>query len=292
MSDSFPLKLPKVSLEQWTIFLAITQTGSYAKAAEQLHKSQSAISYNMSKMQQQLGIDVFKLNGRKATLTTIGQQVLARSQQIVSQCLKLENAISHFSAGAEHALTVLVDELFPTELLAIALKKFEAKFPETHLQIINSRANQTLEQLNQQAIDCAITRNQLNNQSQEVISLEYYPYAHPDYIKQNSGDTLCLNQLHHFRQITHEAFKSIITNHQTPHCCQWQVDSLTMMIELIANKQGYGWLPKLHAEKSLLPLEVIPQELCQVIHQPLYITSMENKFIGKAHQHFIDLITP
>ena len=40
-----PLLQPRVSLEQWSVFRAVVDEGSFAKAAERLNKSQSSISY-------------------------------------------------------------------------------------------------------------------------------------------------------------------------------------------------------------------------------------------------------
>ena len=60
---------PRVTLEQWRVFQAIIDQGGYAQAAEYLHRSQSAISYAMSRLQNQLGIKLLKVEGRKALLT-------------------------------------------------------------------------------------------------------------------------------------------------------------------------------------------------------------------------------
>ena len=60
---------PRTSLEQWHCFLAVVDEGSYARAAEVLHKSQSAVTYTIQKMEEQLGVRVFEIRGRKAELT-------------------------------------------------------------------------------------------------------------------------------------------------------------------------------------------------------------------------------
>ena len=64
---------PIVTIEQWRVFQAIIEQGGYAQAAAYLHRSQSAISYSMSKLQEQLGVPLVKVEGRKAVLTEQGQ---------------------------------------------------------------------------------------------------------------------------------------------------------------------------------------------------------------------------
>ena len=42
---------PHISLEQWRALLAVVEAGGYAQAAEALHKSQSAITYAVQKIE-------------------------------------------------------------------------------------------------------------------------------------------------------------------------------------------------------------------------------------------------
>ena len=60
---------PHISLEQWRGLLAVIEAGGYAQAAKALHKSQSAITYAVQKIESQLQIKVFEIQGRKAVLT-------------------------------------------------------------------------------------------------------------------------------------------------------------------------------------------------------------------------------
>ena len=64
---------PRVTLEQWQALAAVVEHGSYAKAAEALHKSQSSVTYAVQKLESQLGVRAFELKGRKAALTQTGE---------------------------------------------------------------------------------------------------------------------------------------------------------------------------------------------------------------------------
>ena len=57
---------PKITLEQWASLVAVVDEGSYAKAADLLNKSQSTVSYAISRVEEQLGGQVLKISGRKA----------------------------------------------------------------------------------------------------------------------------------------------------------------------------------------------------------------------------------
>ena len=64
---------PRVSLEQWRALVAVVDGGSYSKAADALHKSQSSITYALQQLESDLGVKAVKIEGRKAGLTPTGQ---------------------------------------------------------------------------------------------------------------------------------------------------------------------------------------------------------------------------
>ena len=62
-----------ITLEQWRTLVSVVDDGGYAQAAARLHKTQSAVTYAVQKMESLLGVKVFKVEGRKAVLTPTGQ---------------------------------------------------------------------------------------------------------------------------------------------------------------------------------------------------------------------------
>ncbi|WP_143514819.1 helix-turn-helix domain-containing protein, partial [Pseudomonas syringae] len=46
----------KTTLEQWALLERVVEAGSFAKAAEETHRSQSSVSYNLSLLQERLGV--------------------------------------------------------------------------------------------------------------------------------------------------------------------------------------------------------------------------------------------
>ena len=59
------MRAPRISLEQWAAFKAVVDEGSFAKAAEVLNKSQSSVSYTISKMEELLPTPVLEQQGRR-----------------------------------------------------------------------------------------------------------------------------------------------------------------------------------------------------------------------------------
>jgi len=54
------LPTPHIALDQWRALIAVVDSGGYAQAAEALHKSQSAVTYAVQKIESVLGVGAFR----------------------------------------------------------------------------------------------------------------------------------------------------------------------------------------------------------------------------------------
>jgi DNA-binding transcriptional LysR family regulator len=148
---------PKASLDQWQCFLAVVDEGSYARAAEHLHKSQSAVSYAIQKLEQQLGIRVFAIRGRKAELTPVGRQLYQRGRALLNEALRLEEAARAAAAGWEAELRMVVDTLFPQDALLDTLAAMAETCPATRVECLETVLSGAEEALLERRCDLAIT---------------------------------------------------------------------------------------------------------------------------------------
>ena len=73
-----------ITLEQWRALVFVVDSGSYAKAAEALHKTQSSVTYLVQELQSRLGVKAFETKGRKAVLTSTGKFLYQRAKALQS----------------------------------------------------------------------------------------------------------------------------------------------------------------------------------------------------------------
>ena len=85
------------TLDQWEVLEAVIQSGSFAAAAAKMNRSQSTISYAVSRLQEQFKIPLLELKGRKAQLTEAGKALLADVEPILAGFRALET--KSFGAG-------------------------------------------------------------------------------------------------------------------------------------------------------------------------------------------------
>ena len=66
--------LDSLTLDQIRIFLAVNDTGSFSKAAKQLNRAQSAVTYGIQKLEAQFGIPLFDRTAYRPALTEAGRR--------------------------------------------------------------------------------------------------------------------------------------------------------------------------------------------------------------------------
>ncbi|HAS30286.1 MAG TPA: LysR family transcriptional regulator, partial [Alcanivorax sp.] len=91
----------KITLDQWQALIAVVDEGGYAAAAEALDKSQSAISYAVQKIETELGVRAFALEGRRAKLTETGSLLYRQAKVLVDEAGRIENTAIRFGHGWE-----------------------------------------------------------------------------------------------------------------------------------------------------------------------------------------------
>lgn len=100
-----------ITIEVLETLDAIDRRGSYAKAAEELNKATSAISYIVQKLEEQLDIALFQRQGRRSVLTPAGQLVLEEGRKILNASVKLANAAKEIATGWEPQIRIAVDSM-------------------------------------------------------------------------------------------------------------------------------------------------------------------------------------
>ena len=147
---------PKISIDQWTTLVSVVDSGSYAKAAELLHKSQSTLTYAIQQMEKLLAVKLFELRGRKAVLTPTGELLYRRGKALVDEAARLERAAGELAQGWEPEVRLAVEIIFPTWLLLECLARFGAERPETRIELIESVLGGTDEALAGGKVELAI----------------------------------------------------------------------------------------------------------------------------------------
>lgn len=84
-----------VTLRQLQYVIAVSETGSFSKAAESVHAEQSTVSQQVKAMEERLNVEIFNRKTNPITLTHEGEQIVAQALYIIE---KVEELIKPFKA--------------------------------------------------------------------------------------------------------------------------------------------------------------------------------------------------
>lgn len=72
-----------LDLDQLRTFVAIAESGSFTRAADAVHKTQSAVSMQMRRLEERVGKPIFMRDGRQSKLTDEGERLLHYARRLV-----------------------------------------------------------------------------------------------------------------------------------------------------------------------------------------------------------------
>jgi DNA-binding transcriptional LysR family regulator len=123
----------RLSLEALEVLDAIDRHGSFAAAAEVLHKVPSSVSYMISKLEEDLRVTLFDRSGLKAKLTPTGVAVLEDGRRLLRGAVELERRARKIESGWESELRIAVDVILPFRILLPYIETFYGENTQTRL---------------------------------------------------------------------------------------------------------------------------------------------------------------
>lgn len=125
----------KYELRDFQILEAIHQYGTFAKAAEQLHRTPFAITQSIHKLESLLGVALFDRSNYRPIFTREGLVFLERGRQILKQIEQLEGALNLMEKGWESEFSIAYDDLISSEALFPLIQEFQIIVPHVNINL-------------------------------------------------------------------------------------------------------------------------------------------------------------
>lgn len=146
----------RISLDALLILDAIDRRGSFSAAGLELHRVPSTISYTVSKLEQDLGVQVFERQGPKVVLTRAGEELLKEGRYLLKAAEDLEHRVRRVASGWETEFTIGLDSLFSAASLESDIVAFYQVADRTRLRIARESLAGTWEALLDRRVDLLI----------------------------------------------------------------------------------------------------------------------------------------
>jgi DNA-binding transcriptional LysR family regulator len=129
------MNIERLSLDQLRVFVQVVDCGSFLAASRNLARAQSAVSYAIATLENQLGVPLFDRSSYRPTLTEAGTALVRDARQVLDQVDALQIKASGYAKGQELEITLAVDVFFPMGCLTQLLRAFKQVFPSVTVRL-------------------------------------------------------------------------------------------------------------------------------------------------------------
>ncbi len=256
------------------IHLAIVQQvelqGSLTAAADVLHVTQSALSHSMKKLEQQLGTEIWRREGRKLELTQSGQYLLTVANRVLPHLELAEERLHQFSLGERGSLRIGMECHPCYQWLLKVVSPYLGAWPDVDVDVKQRFQFGGLGALLDYEIDLLVTPDPvykpgLNFEAvfdyeQVLVVSEDHPLADSDYIEpeQMNKEVLIsypvdLERLDIYNQFLQPAG---ITPKRHKN-----IETTDIMLQMVASNRGVAALPRWLVEEYAEKLPIVPVKL-------------------------------
>lgn len=146
----------RLTLDALQVLDTIARRGSFAAAAEELHRTTSTLSYTVKKLEDDLGVLVFDRSGHRAVLTEAGRLLLDEGRPVLDAAGAVERRLRTLGRGWEAELVIATNELVPLPPLLAAVREFYEAGHPTRIRLLSEVLGGVWEALVSQRADIAL----------------------------------------------------------------------------------------------------------------------------------------
>ena len=161
--------------DQLRSFLAIVDTGSFTKAAERVHKTQSAVSMHIRRLEEQLGCALFVKHGRGARLTAEGERLIEFARRIIQVEAGALAAVSR--KGLRGAVRLGIPDDYAELFLAEILSRFNRRHPLVEVSVVCEASLELAAQVTAGALELALVTDHSGFHDFELLREEPLVWA-------------------------------------------------------------------------------------------------------------------
>ncbi|MEP1518668.1 LysR family transcriptional regulator [Ascidiaceihabitans sp.] len=136
-------------------FVAVADSGGVTRAAGFLHLTQSAVSMQLKRLEEMLGLELLDRSGRTIALTASGEQLLVYARRMIALNDEVITRLTDQAFEGEITLGVPHDIVYPA--IPRVLKQFHAAFPRVKVQLISSYTRALKRDFGQGTCDLILT---------------------------------------------------------------------------------------------------------------------------------------
>ncbi|MBT5110779.1 MAG: LysR family transcriptional regulator [Rhodospirillaceae bacterium] len=170
---------------EMSVFVEVVRQGGFSAAARTLNRTPSAVSKQISRLEDRLGVRLLNRTTRQLNMTEEGEAYFDRAAVILADIMETEAMVANQGAAPRGLLRVTCSTTFGRQKIVPVLPEFLTRYPELRMQLSLS---DTLIDLVQDGFDVALRMGELNDSSlvaRRLALIQRLVCAAPSYIEKH-----------------------------------------------------------------------------------------------------------
>jgi len=285
-----------MELSQLEVFLAVARERKFSRAAEKLHRTQSAVSQSIHKLEQQLGEPLFDRSSRDGLLTDAGRVLQQYAERLLNLRSNAQEALGELRELRQGKLAIAANEFTALYLLPL-LAEFRRLHPMICITVNRSLGSQIPDEILRH--DCELGMLTYDPRDPQLHSIIVYldelvlvvPPRHPlaaeaeISIRQLGAESFVAHTVSSpYREKVIQAFR----RYKTPLHMQVELPTLQAIKSFVAAGNGVAFLPQISVENELGRGELMRIPVRELrLHRKLRLVYRKNASLSHAAEAFL-----
>lgn len=159
-----------LDLDQLQTFIMIADTGSFTKAADEVHRTQSAVSMQMRRLEERIGKQLFEKEGRLNKLSEEGERLLGYARRMIH--LNRETLAAFDDSRLEGTIRIGTPDDYADRFLPEIMARFSRSNPKVELTVICEPTPSLADHIQRGNLDLALITHSERRGHAEVVRRE------------------------------------------------------------------------------------------------------------------------
>jgi len=147
------------------VFQTVARLLSFTKAAEELHMTQPAVTFQVRQLEEQFNIRLFDRTHNRISLTEAGKRVHECAERIFELYAEMDNSVRELTGDISGVLILGASTTIAEYMLPALLGDFKAKYPDITIRLKVANTDGIVSQVENNAIDLGVVEAPVNNKN-------------------------------------------------------------------------------------------------------------------------------
>jgi DNA-binding transcriptional LysR family regulator len=150
------------------VFHTVARLLSFTKAAEALHMTQPAVTFQVRQLEEYFNTRLFDRTHNRISLTEVGEKVYEYAEKIFEQYALMENTVKEMTGDINGVLLIGASTTIAEYMLPVLLGDFKNKYPNVRIRLRVSNTDEIVSMIENNAIDLGVVEAPVSNKSLHV----------------------------------------------------------------------------------------------------------------------------